>query len=126
MYNTTKKQVLIDLFGQNQDSYYSAKDITNKLADKMDKATIYRQLQRLENENYIRKTYNDKTGSYEYQYSNDCDSHFHLKCSSCGRIIHLRCSDANVFTAHILDTHGFKISQNNTTLYGLCKECSGC
>lgn len=123
MYTTTKKKLLIDVFKNNKDKQFTAVALTSTLSDEMNKATVYRQLQSLEKENIIRKTFNSELDVYEYQYSDNCDNHFHLKCNKCGKIVHLECKEASGFLSHILIDHGFKIDQSSSTIYGLCRGC---
>ena len=89
----------------------------------IDKATIYRNLKRLEDEQIIHKVFNEKTNLYEYSLSIDCDNHFHLKCLKCGKTIHLECSEANEFINHISNEHSFMVKESMTTLYGVCERC---
>lgn len=123
MYSTNHKKQLIDLFEQNKDSVFSATYLVDNLKDTMNKATVYRQLKALEEEKFIRKTYNEEAGGYEYQYSCECKNHLHLRCVKCGKIIHLKCMDANMFINHIYKKHGFLIDQYATSILGVCKEC---
>ena len=123
MYNTEKKKLLLDLFEKNQNKKYPATTLVEDLKDEMNKATIYRQLQKLEQAKIIRKIYNEKIKAYEYQYSYNCSEHLHLKCIKCGNIIHLSCNEANIFINHILNNHGFSINQFTSSINGICKEC---
>lgn len=123
MYNTEKKKLLIDLFENNQNKNFQATELVEDLKNEMNKATIYRQLQKLEESKIIRKVYNEATKSYEYQYASNCSNHLHLKCIKCGSLIHLSCSEADLFINHILNTHGFSINQFSSSINGLCKEC---
>lgn len=126
MYKTEQKKMLVDLFESNKNEIYSAQDIVDDFKDKMDKATVYRQLKSLSEGDYIRKIYSEEKKSYLYQYSKDCKNHLHLQCSKCGKIIHLSCSDADMFFGHILKKHGFSIDRYQTNIMGLCEECSKC
>lgn len=123
MYTTNHKKYLIDLFEQNKDKVFSAIYLVDNLKDIMNKATVYRQLKSLEEENIIRKTYNEETCCFEYQYSCECNNHLHLRCVKCGKIIHLKCVDANTFINHIYNEHDFLIDQYQTSILGICKEC---
>lgn len=124
MYNTDKKRILFSLFENNKNESYLATDLVSDLKNEMNKATIYRQLKKLEDKNLIRKTFNSEKNSYEYQYAEKCSEHLHLKCASCGKYIHLSCSEANSFINHMKDKHGFVINQYSSTILGLCKECN--
>ncbi len=123
MYKTDHKLELINIFENNKDKTYSAVALVEELKEKMNKTTIYRQLKSLEKNSTIRRVYNPNTETYEYQYSNGCNSHLHLKCKSCGNVIHLSCSEANSFMEHIYENHGFRIDNLSTTIFGICKEC---
>lgn len=123
MYKTEDKMLLLDFFKKNQDIVIDSTTIVKKFEPLMNRATVYRVLIKLENECVIRKTYNDDKKVYEYQYSNNCNNHLHLKCIKCGNIIHLDCHDASHFIDHIFNEHGFKIDEFKTTIYGLCKSC---
>ena len=113
MYSTNNKRLLIDLFKDNEEKVFKASNLIETLKDKMNKATIYRQLKQFED------------NSYEYQYSSYCNNHLHLKCKLCGKIIHLKCNDANTFISHVLSIHGFSIDSYSTSILGICKECLG-
>lgn len=123
MYKTNKHEIIVELFKNNSNTSFPATVLVDKFSDKMNKATIYRQLKSLESSNYISKTYNQSTKTYEYQLANDCKNHLHLKCVNCGRIIHLECHEAKLLIEHINNEHGFTINQYESTFYGLCKEC---
>lgn len=123
MYNTEKKELLLNIFKTNKDRSFSATTLVTDLKDSINKATIYRQLKMLEEKAIIRKTYNNETNSYEYQYATNCREHLHLKCEKCGNIIHLSCKEANLFINHILKNHGFCIDQYSSNITGICKEC---
>lgn len=123
MYNTEKKELLLNIFKTNKDKSFTATSLVTDLKDTINKATIYRQLKSLEEKSIIRKNYNNETNSYEYQYASNCKDHLHLKCEKCGNIVHLSCSEANLFISHILKSHGFSINQYASNINGLCKEC---
>ena len=123
MYKTKPKEILIDFFINNKEKSYSGNELVNIFENKIDKSTIYRRLNKLENNKTLRKTYNATKKAYEYQYSNVCESHLHLSCSKCGKIIHLNCGLANDFLVQFMNEHSFNIDSFNSTIYGVCKEC---
>ena len=123
MYNTNNKQLLLNVFNENKNKTFTAIELIELLKDKMNKATIYRQLIKLENKNEIIKFYNNKDDIYEYQLYQHCSQHLHLKCKKCGKIIHLKCEETDGFLQHIQNHHGFSVDKETTVIYGLCKEC---
>ena len=123
MYNTNNKQILLDIFKENNDRTFTATQLIELLKDKMNKATIYRQLIKLEENNEIIKFYNSSDDIYEYQLYQHCNQHLHLKCTKCGKIVHLKCDETDAFLNHIEKHHGFSVDKETTIIYGLCKEC---
>lgn len=88
-------------------------------------ATIYRQLEKLEQLGHIHKI-NTEEGAF-YQYCDhaaprrDC---FLLKCEGCGRLLHLDCSQLRPLYDHLEQTHHFHINPRATLLAGLCDVCA--
>lgn len=121
-YNTKNKGVLLNFLKENKDSSFTAKELLN-LIPNIPKATIYRKLEALSISKEIRKSFNESKQAIEYQYSDNCNNHLHLKCLKCNKLIHLDCIKADSLIEHINNSHGFKINLNNSTIYGLCKEC---
>lgn len=123
MYQTEHKKLLIDLFENNKEKSYSASYLVEKFSGKINKATIYRQLQNLEASKILRKTYDTEKETHVYQYNNDCGNHLHLLCANCGKIIHLNCGEANSFISHTIKEHEFYIDLLKSNIIGICKEC---
>ena len=123
MYNTSNQQKLLDIFTNNKDKTFTGVELVELLKDEMNKATIYRQLNKLEENNEIIKFYNSKDDIYEYQLYQHCNQHLHLKCLKCGKIVHLKCDETEGFLSHIEKHHGFSVDKETTIIYGICKEC---
>lgn len=121
-YNTKSQNQLFEFLKFNKDNAYSAKELLGLLPD-IPKATIYRKLDALCVSKKVRKTYNEAKLCTEYQYSEHCGSHLHLKCSRCNKLIHLDCIKADSLIGHINKIHGFSINLNDSIILGLCKEC---
>ena len=87
--------------------------------------TVYRQLERLEQQGLVHKVVTDEGARYRYcdarHAGRDC---FLLKCERCGRIEHLDCSHLGELYAHLLAEHHFRINPRRTLFYGLCEKCS--
>ena len=122
MYNTNHTKSIMEFFIDNKEKSFTAIDIVNYFNGKINKATIYRRLAKLEEDGIIKKSFNRIDNIYEYQYSKDCHNHLHLLCNKCKKIEHLGCKDVDNFISHILNKHSFNIDLS-TTIYGLCKEC---
>lgn len=130
-YNTKQKEKLLSYLIKNKDKHTNVQEISAFLSSEgtpVGVATIYRQLDRLVEQGLVRKYAFDGKTCACYQYienEEQCRSHFHLKCLSCGRLIHLDCGHLAELTRHIEDEHGFAIDYAQTVFYGLCSDCRG-
>ena len=89
-------------------------------------ATVYRQLERLEQDSCVHKV-NTEEGAF-YQFCplgggshGDC---FLLRCASCGRIVHLDCTHLQALCGHLEAEHHFQVDPRRTVLTGLCQACA--
>lgn len=123
MYKTEHQKMLKEFFEGHPEKGHTALSILDYFQSKINKATIYRQLATLEQQNVIRKSFNVQKNCYEYQYAKECQSHFHLVCKKCQKTIHLNCRFSDAFTTHILQEHAFLIDLYESVIYGICKEC---
>lgn len=90
------------------------------------RTTVWRQLEKLVESGLAQKYTGAPGASACYQYvgdAHDCDSHFHLKCTSCGRLIHLECEHMAEIEAHVSEAHGFRVDRFRTVFFGECKDC---
>ena len=128
-YNTKQKENLLEYLIKNKQKHTNVQEISAFLSAEgtpVGVATIYRQLDRLVEQGLVRKYSFDGETSACYQYIEDdeqCRSHFHLKCLSCGRLIHLDCDHLADLTRHIEEEHGFDIDYSQTVFYGVCSDC---
>ena len=105
--------------------HVSVQEIAENLPEKVGVSTIYRQLERLEEEGLVRKYINDGEPAC-YQFAGDssgCHGHLHLKCSVCDRLIHLECEEFDRLAEHLFREHGFRTDPLRTSIYGICKDC---
>lgn len=127
IYKTKQKDYLYNLLYDNNSKSFTATQIKNLcISDgaNIGLTTIYRFLNELNKSNKIRKTLN-KNKEAEYQcIQNECDKHFHAKCSNCGKLIHMDCDIAEKLKKHILKEHNFFINLIDTTILGKCNKCS--
>ena len=128
-YNTRQKEKLLDYLISNKDKHTNVQKISAYLTAEgtpVGVATIYRQLDKLVENGLVRRyTIDGKTGAC-YQYideSQDCMSHFHLKCIKCERLIHIDCGHLKGISEHILAHHGFTVDSSKTVFYGVCEAC---
>lgn len=128
-YNTKQKQLIYHFFAANPDRQFSAKEVAAhiKKQEKIGESTVYRLIAKLTQEGELRRFSGKNVKSVVYQFARQdvhCDNHFHLKCTSCGRLIHLECALFKDFEEHMDTRHGFAIDNVKTILYGTCANCN--
>ncbi len=124
-YATKQRKLLYDFFKNNPDSCFTVKEIITEGGLDVGDATVYRTLSAFVDENKIKKfhTGEGKCAVYQYAECNHEDSHFHLRCMSCGELFHTHCDVIGEMTKHIEAEHGFRVDAVHTTIYGLCRKC---
>lgn len=132
-YQTKQKARILSYFETHPDRHFTAAEIVQAMvADgaPIGAATVYRQLDRLEQSGLLRRYITDDRSSACWQYGGEaakagtCHAHFHLKCTACGVLIHLDCDHLAEITAHLQNDHGFTVAPERTTFYGICEQCS--
>lgn len=130
-YATQKRSEILKYLELHCDEDVSVKDIEQHFQKdnhtSVNITTIYRYLERLEKEGRILKHNAEKGGKATFQYvkpEHSCQSHLHMKCSSCGKIYHMDCDFMEEFQRHIYEHHHFRLECKTSMLYGLCKACS--
>ena len=128
-YKTKQQEYIVEYLKENSDKHITAEEIIKhfKLINSpIGKSTVYRCLDRLLEENVVRKyVISEREGSC-YQYIGEeksCNNHYHMKCTKCGKLYHLECDEVKELQEHILKHHNFKIDICKTVLYGLCSNC---
>ena len=123
-YKTRQKKLIIEYLEKNKNKFVSVAEIYDAVKEKCDKigqVTVYRFINKLEENNELRIETKNNT-KYVQLIMDECSNHYHLKCSKCGKIIHLECEDFDKINKHIFKDHDF-IIDNNTMIYGRCKKC---
>lgn len=127
IYNTEQRNLLLSFLRKNPDTMFSAKQIESELQNKnISRSAVYRNLAELENDGKIKRC--SKSGSREvyYQFFDTqlCKNHIHLSCKKCGKIFHMENSVADSLVNNVEQFNGFEINKEETTLYGICRECN--
>ena len=119
---TKSVDLLLKIFNDN-DNAFSVVQLVKKTEKHMNKTTVYRILDRLEEEGIIH-SFNDSNGLRWYAKCSNCskgkhiDTHPHFECSNCGNI---ECVPVNVSIPEVPD---LKIDFMEVVLVGTCKSCS--
>lgn len=127
-YHTKQQQAVLRCLEARREESVTAAELSEdlrKAGSPVGIATIYRQLEKLEQSGRIHKV-NTEAGAF-YQYCDcagsdrDC---FLLKCEGCGRILHLDCSHLQALYDHLEEDHHFRINPHKTLFTGLCDVCA--
>ena len=130
-YNTKQKSEVLDFLIKHSGEHFTVDDLTAKLSDSginIGKTTVYRHLEKLTENMQVRKYEISKNDAACYEYlgdesENSCRTHYHLKCTSCGKLFHIDCHTLSAINEHILSSHGFRVNSVQTVFYGVCAEC---
>ena len=125
-YNTRTKDIINSEI-KNFPNGFTIKELKEYFDNKNYKiglTTIYRLINELEENNVVKKYY-DENNVAHYKFTKDCVSehHFYLKCVKCNTITHIDCGCINEFQNHILKKHKFLLDSKNIILEGLCNKC---
>ena len=117
----SKKQILSLL--ENSKTAMSHEMIQDVVSDKIDRATIYRILNRFSEDKIVHKIIGDDGKQY-FAFCLNCGekkhkhNHFHFRCTNCGQV---ECLESEVNVS--LPT-GYTIQNFNGIVSGLCSACS--
>ena len=113
--------IILSIF-QNSHEALSVVDLVEQLKDDMNKTTVYRILERLENEGIIH-SFSGTNGLKWYAKCHECsadhhnDIHPHFECEDCGKV---ECLEVNIFIPKIKDRN---IQSVDVLLKGQCADC---
>jgi Fur family ferric uptake transcriptional regulator len=118
---TKSVKILLDEF-EKKATAISAITLIERLHLKMNKTTIYRILDKLEDDGFLH-SFLGKNGHKWYAKCNDCSSaehhdvHPHFQCLDCGKV---DCLSTNVLIPNIPNR---KVDVSQILLQGKCEEC---
>lgn len=129
-YNTKQRQAVLGCLERRPQQALTAWEIAEALRGEgcpVGLATVYRQLERLEEAGRIHRV--ETGGGALYQIcvhggdpQQDC---FLLRCERCGRMEHLDCTHLRALYEHLEAEHRFRIDPRRTVLTGVCRRCGG-
>lgn len=123
-YNTKQRDEIVEFFNKHRGTCFTAKELIKNGEISVGEATIYRTLSRLTEQGVLKRFTDGETGAcYQLNESEECASHFHLKCEKCRKIIHMDCGFMTDMKRHIEGSHDFFVDIGKTVIYGLCGDC---
>lgn len=128
-YATRQHQAVLEALAHRQGQAHTAAALTQELhrdGARIGLATVYRQLEKLEQQGLVHKIQTEDGAFYQYcdQHAQGCEC-FLLRCERCGRIVHLDCSHLQALCRHLEAEHHFRIDPRRTVLTGRCDRCAG-
>lgn len=128
-YRTKNRDMMLAYMKENRDRTVYVNDIHQYMKSQgvnVNVTTIYRFLDKLQEEHQVLKYTADKGESAGFQYvgeGNCCEEHLHVKCTGCGKVIHLDCQFMDEIRGHLQEHHNFQLQCSGSSLFGLCEEC---
>ena len=123
-YNTKQRDEIVDFFSRHRDGCFTAKELIRSGEISVGEATVYHTLSKLANQGVLKRYTGDgAVASYQLSGSEECASHFHLKCERCQKLIHMDCGFMADMKKHIESSHAFTVDIGKTVIYGLCADC---
>jgi Fe2+/Zn2+ uptake regulation proteins len=127
-YTTKQRQAVLTCLEARRGELLSVGELSEALREAgspVGVATIYRQLEKLEQAGCIHKINTDEGAYFQFCDHEDGDRDcFLLKCRGCGRILHLDCSHLQPLYDHLEREHHFVIDPRETMFTGLCDVCA--
>lgn len=130
-YKTKQRECVLDCIRRQAGAYITIQQLSEELnarGEKVGLTTIYRTLDRLEQEKAIAKVFIDGMGATCYRYlPQDNDVFFSLKCERCGKVVNIDCAELSHLYSHLSSAHNIMINPGKTMFYGTCEQCiTGC
>ena len=125
-YITRQQKAVLEHMKSHSGSSLSAQALAKELraeGERVGIATVYRQLDRLEQSERIHKALTEDGALYQYCTAGEHENCFLLKCERCGTIEHATCERVAPLYRHLEDEHGFRVNPHRTIFCGVCASC---
>ncbi|MGE4320858.1 MAG: Fur family transcriptional regulator [Acholeplasmataceae bacterium] len=116
---TKQRKQILDVFEKNNKPMSAEMIMVELPDDALNLSTIYRTLETFFHDGIISKSSIDHTNFY---YLNDKQHHHFMICLNCHKMIEIDCH-LHHFEEEVAESHHFKITHHDMTLYGYCESC---
>lgn len=97
-------------------------EVVKKKLTRISKATVYKNLKYLTEQELIREVNVKGVSRFEYNKG----AHHHIICKNCSKIIDFESEKLIKYSLNIIGkVENFKIDSTSTNFYGYCKNCKG-
>lgn len=127
-YKTKQQMAILDCLKMNGKNYVTVVEIEKYLKGNhcsVGITTIYRHLEKLEQEGIVARINVEKQQGACYQYiaEDDNDDCFYIECEKCGQVTRMECHHLAELYHHVNADHHFSINPKKTVFYGRCENC---
>jgi Fur family zinc uptake transcriptional regulator len=119
---TGKRQAIVDLFVQNPNKFFTAKDVFDLIKQKYPRIsfdTVYRTIALLEKHNVIEQV-DANDGAAKYRLTCELHHHHHLVCLGCGQTQIIAECPMSLLHLHF---DNFTPVRHRFEIYGYCASC---
>jgi Fur family ferric uptake transcriptional regulator len=125
---TSRRELVLRVLLENEDKHLSAEDVYNLVKAKAPDtglATVYRTLELFHEFDIIHSIdFGDGRKRYELGSGlGQIHQHHHLICTNCGNIIEVNEDLLEELENRVIQQHGFKITNHQLKIFGICKNC---
>lgn len=126
-YHTRQKALVLEALKNFAPRAVTAEELMTCLraeGERVGKATVYRQLERLLALGKARALPGHSGTLYLYVDDDSaCQRHLHCQCIRCGRFFHVECGCLGTLSDHLRGAHQFVLDPGRTVLQGTCDRC---
>ena len=128
-YKTKQQVAIMDCLKVHGKNYVTVVEIEKYLKEKncsVGVTTIYRHLEKLEQDGAVARINVEKQqgACYQYVMEDENDDCFYIECEKCGQVTRMECHHLAELYSHVNADHHFHINPKKTVFYGRCSKCA--
>ena len=128
-YKTKQQVAIMDCLKVHGKNYVTVVEIEKYLKEKncsVGVTTIYRHLEKLEQDGVVARINVEKQqgACYQYVMEDENDDCFYIECEKCGQVSRMECHHLAELYNHVNADHHFSINPKKTVFYGRCSRCT--
>lgn len=128
-YKTKQQVAIMDCLKVHGKNYVTVVEIEKYLKEKncsVGVTTIYRHLEKLEQDGVVARINVEKQqgACYQYVMEDENDDCFYIECEKCGQVTRMECHHLAELYSHVNADHHFHINPKKTVFYGRCSKCA--